>query len=216
RQWEVPPVPLGELPEVRLNGLRLAWTDQFGEHPVTGETQAAIHRLVEDLARAGCEIRHEPFKGFDFTSAFDLFKQLSRVEGPEGPAETSLGQFIGWMQERHALTTAMNRVFETCDALLCPVAMRPAFPHCPPGTPLDVDGRPVRYLRGQLWYTAPFNVTGNPAVALPLARSGNGLPIGLQVVGRRWEEMRLLAIAEGLVEITGPFHKPPGNIPTLF
>jgi amidase len=216
RQWEVPPVGLGTLPEVRFKGLRLAWTTQFGDYPVTRETQAAIQSLVQDLVRTGCEIHHESLEDFDFDGAFELFKQLSRAEGPEDGdgsrdvEEISLRAHAGWMEARHALTTSMNSVLDTCDALLCPVAMRPAFKHCPPGTPIDVDGQPVRYLRAQLWYTAPFNLTGNPAVALPMARSADGLPIGLQVVGRRWDEMRLLAIAARLVEISGPFQKPPG------
>jgi amidase len=210
RQWEVPPVPLGEMLDARLQGLKLAWSDQFGEHPVTSETREAIRVLVGELAGAGCGMRHEALEGVDFGAAFELFKELSRVEGPDGPKQTSLEDYSGWMQARHALTTAMNRALERCDALLCPVAMRPAIRHCPPGTPLEVDGQPVRYLRGQLWYTAPFNITGNPAVALPLTISAEGLPIGLQLVGRRWEEMRLLAIAGQVASITGPFRKPPG------
>lgn len=210
RQWEVPPVPLAELPEVQLKGLKLAWTDQFGEHPVTRETREAIRALVGELRSAGCLLHHEPLEGFDFAGAFELFKQLSGAEGPEGPGETSLQEFTRWMQARHALTTVMDQALCGCDALLCPVAMRPAFRHCPPGTPLEVDGQPVRYLRGQLWYTAPFNITGNPAVALPLTVSEEGLPIGLQVVGRRWDEMRLLAVAGQLEKIAGPFQKPPG------
>jgi amidase len=216
RQLEVPPVPVGELPDLQLKSLRLAWTDQFGEHPVTRETQAAILRLVDNLTRSGCTLRRESLAEFDFAGAFDLFKQLCVAEGPERVEETSLRAYTGWMQARHAFTTAMNRVLETCDALLCPVAMRSAFQHCPSGTPLDVDGQTVRYLRGQLWYTTPFNITGNPAVALPLARSAEGLPIGLQVVGRRWEEMRLLAIAGRLTEITGQFQRPPGKFPSCF
>jgi amidase len=53
-------------------------------------------------------------------------------------------------------------------------------------------------------------LTGHPVVVLPLARSAEGLPIGVQVVGQRWSEMKLLAIAEQLTELTGPFQRPPG------
>ena len=54
------------------------------------------------------------------------------------------------------------------------------------------------------------SLTGHPAVVLPLALSGEGLPIGVQVTGRRWEDMALLNVAEALTEITGPFRRPPG------
>jgi amidase len=59
-------------------------------------------------------------------------------------------------------------------------------------------------------YTAPFNVTGSPVVVLPLTHSEEGLPIGVQVVGRRWHDMKLLAVAKRLAERTAPFRKPPG------
>jgi amidase len=41
----------------------------------------------------------------------------------------------------------------------------------------------------------PFNVTGNPVIVVPLTLSKAGLPIGVQLVGRRWGEARLLAVA---------------------
>ena len=58
--------------------------------------------------------------------------------------------------------------------------------------------------------TTPFNLTGHPVVVLPAARSREGLPDGVQVVGRRWGEMKLLAIAKQLAEVVGPLHRPPG------
>jgi amidase len=63
---------------------------------------------------------------------------------------------------------------------------------------------------GGLHYTAPFNLTGHPAVVIPFTRSHEGLPIGLQIVGRRWDDMRILGIARTLSEVIGPFRPPPG------
>ena len=59
-------------------------------------------------------------------------------------------------------------------------------------------------------YTGLFNLTGNPVVVLPLARTTDGLPIGLQVVGKRWDDMALLDVAEQLTQVTGQFRQPPG------
>ena len=58
-------------------------------------------------------------------------------------------------------------------------------------------------------YTCPFNLTGNPAVVLPLTRSHDGLPIGVQLVAKRWAEPALLALAGRVALITGPFTPPP-------
>jgi amidase len=52
--------------------------------------------------------------------------------------------------------------------------------------------------------------TGHPVVIIPLAKDRNGLPIGVQVMGRRWDDERLLAIAEVLSGVAGGFQRPPG------
>ncbi len=51
------------------------------------------------------------------------------------------------------------------------------------------------------------------ALKEPLKNYSNGhLPIGVQVVGRRWRDMELLAVAEALTEVTGDFQPPPGYV----
>jgi amidase len=73
-----------------------------------------------------------------------------------------------------------------------------------------VDGVTVPYTTAVGSYAAPFNLTGSPAVVLPAGRSADGLPIGVQLVGARWADDRLLAVAERVAEILGPFRAPPG------
>ena len=109
--------------------------------------------------------------------------------------------FTATMTARDALIGALERFLARFDALLCPVTVGPAIPHCPAGTPVQVDDRTVPYWMGGLAYTGPFNVTGHPVVVMPLSRSEEGLPIGVQVVGRRWEEMKLLAVAEAIERV---------------
>ncbi len=209
-QWEVPPVGFGKRPQVDLKELRLAWTDQFGDHPPTRDTRTAVRRLVAELETQGGHLEPARMDGIDFMAVYQLWENFVSVLMSEEAQQMSVREYSQWMQERQAVTTAVNRALEGYDALICPVAMRPAFRHCPPGTPLDIDGTPVAYTRAQIWYTVPFNVAGNPAAALPLGISGEGLPIGVQVVSQRWQEMRLLAVA-GLVDAAaGGFRIPPG------
>jgi amidase len=59
-------------------------------------------------------------------------------------------------------------------------------------------------------HSTVFNYTGHPAVVLPYKLDRDGLPIGLQLVGKRWNESRLLAIAKALSSVTGEFRRPPG------
>lgn len=84
-----------------------------------------------------------------------------------------------------------------------------AFPHCETGSPLRVDGRDVEYWMVSA-HGALFNYTGHPAVVLPYKLGRDGLPIGVQVVGKRWDESRLLATARALSQVTGKFRRPPG------
>jgi amidase len=87
--------------------------------------------------------------------------------------------------------------------------MTSAFPHCEPGSALNVDGQAVDYhmVSG---HAALFNYTGHPAVVLPYAPAAEGLPSGLQLVGKRWGEARLLGIAQAVSAVTGAFQRPPG------
>jgi amidase len=112
--------------------------------------------------------------------------------------------------KRDSLIAVLEHFFSRWDALLCPVTVGPAIPHCPFGTPVAVDSHQVPYFIAGTAYTSLFNLTGHPAVVLPLTHSADGLPIGLQVVGRRWSETQLLDIAGRLALVIGPFKPPPG------
>ena len=76
--------------------------------------------------------------------------------------------------------------------LLCPVCAIPAFRHGE--REWMVEGRKVEYLKA-MTYSQWFNLLGNPAAVVPVGRSPEGLPIGVQVVGRPWEEEVVLAVA---------------------
>jgi amidase len=87
--------------------------------------------------------------------------------------------------------------------------MMTAFPHCEPGTPLRVDDQDVMYWLVNA-HTTVFNYTGHPAVVLPWKLDHAGLPVGVQLAGKRWSDSHLLAIAEALTGVTGAFRRPPG------
>jgi amidase len=97
------------------------------------------------------------------------------------------------------------------DAFLCPVAAVPAFTHRTKGAPIEVDGVKTPYsLAAGAWATL-FNLFEGPSVVLPWTRSGDGLPIGLQLIGPRWKDIETLAVAEQIArEVTGDFRPPPG------
>jgi Asp-tRNA(Asn)/Glu-tRNA(Gln) amidotransferase A subunit family amidase len=90
--------------------------------------------------------------------------------------------------------------------LLCPPAAIPAFRHGERSW--TIDSKTVEYL--DAWsYTEWFNLLGNPAAVVPVSQSPEGLPIGVQVVGRPWEEEHVLSVASALEKEVGPGKRPP-------
>ena len=84
--------------------------------------------------------------------------------------------------------------------LLCPVAPMPAFRHGE--REWTIEGTPSHYL--DAWrYTAWFNLLQNPGVSVPVTSSAEGLPIGVQVVARPWEELTALAVARVIEQSRG-------------
>ena len=90
------------------------------------------------------------------------------------------------MASTEILNAGLDRVFERYDAILTPAAPGEA----PAG--LESTGSPV--------FCTLWTLCGTPAVTLPLLRGSTGLPMGVQLVGKRGDDARLLRTARWLVE----------------
>lgn len=112
------------------------------------------------------------------------------------------------LTERDCFTAQMDEALEPWDAWLTPVAATPAFTHRPAWSAIEIDGRPYPHAVANGAYTMPFNLSGHPAVVIPIGHTQDGLPIGMQVVGKRWREMELLAIAQELDKVINAFRSP--------
>ena len=95
---------------------------------------------------------------------------------------------------------------EVFPILLCPVCAVPGFRHGE--REWTVQGRKVEYLKA-MSYSQWFNLLGNPAAVVPVGRSPEGLPIGVQVVGRPWEEETVLGVSAIIEDACGGFRRPP-------
>jgi amidase len=211
---EVPPVSLKPEDSPPFQGLRIAWTPTFPGVPAADDIRKAIERLATELAHLGSRVEVR-LPDVDFAQQSALLDELVNFittvfqPQPEDVEPLSLGNYLKALDQRDAFILAWEHFFDDWDVLLCPAAMTTAFEHCPTKTPLMVDGERVRYWK-MVSYCGPFNLTGHPAIVLPLAQDRNNLPIGVQIVGRRWGEERLLAIARTLSQVTGGYNRPPG------
>jgi amidase len=121
------------------------------------------------------------------------------------------------LTQREALIGKLDAFFSEWDAWLCPVTCGAAFPHVKLKGNLDslfkvlpVDDQILAYNVWGLTHAPIFNLTGNPVVVIPVGQSQNGLPIGIQVVGKRWRDRGLLGIAQQLSDVVGVWQRPPG------
>ena len=80
----------------------------------------------------------------------------------------------------------------------------------PLGDPIEIEGRSLSADLAEVMPNVIFNFTGHPVVVIPIGRSSDGLPIGVQIVGKRWGEMELLAVAEQIATVTDGYQRPPG------
>jgi amidase len=103
----------------------------------------------------------------------------------------------------------MDRFLSEYHVFLCPVAATPAFEHRRPGKALMVDGARLRYGDALGGYNCPLAVTGVPVATLPIGFTEQGLPIGVQICARRWQDESLLAIAAEMEALGEGFRQPP-------
>jgi aspartyl-tRNA(Asn)/glutamyl-tRNA(Gln) amidotransferase subunit A len=110
----------------------------------------------------------------------------------EASSGLSVVEYLRAVTARQAMVDALRRFFERYDLLLTPTVCLPAFALGVVG-PREVAGRKVTHLGWTLCY--PFNYSGQPAVSVPAGWTASGLPVGLQIVGRRLEDALVLRAA---------------------
>ncbi|MGH9726498.1 MAG: amidase family protein, partial [Candidatus Acidiferrales bacterium] len=108
--------------------------------------------------------------------------------------------------ERDAIRCAFLSRMENFPILISPVCAIPAFRHGEREWRLP--GGRVEYLKA-MSYSQWFNLLGNPAAVVPMGRSPEGLPIGVQIIGRPWEDEAVLAVAARIESAYGGFQRPP-------
>jgi Asp-tRNA(Asn)/Glu-tRNA(Gln) amidotransferase A subunit family amidase len=194
---------------------------------VTPETQMAVRQTAQLLAYSGFEL--EPFRLRNLERVLELwwfffgtvvgelfqgeirgreellspvFRDYLEAAWPAGSKPMSMLQFVGICAARDRERERLLETMREVPILLSPVCAAPAFRHGEGGY---MGG--VRY-RESMRHSQWLNLAGFPGVTVPMARSGEGLPIGVQIIGRPFEDELVLDIAERLEEARGPWSGP--------
>jgi Asp-tRNA(Asn)/Glu-tRNA(Gln) amidotransferase A subunit family amidase len=194
---------------------RIAYFEEDGRTPVTLETRGAVRKAADNLRSAGFEV--EAFRPEGLERARKLWWKFFGVaggmllgpmtRGHESELSPILKEFSSWVatEAPHTAQSLLDawmqrdlvrmKIFEQMEkfpVLLCPVASVPAFRHGE--REWQIEGQNVKYL--DAWsYCEWFNLLGMPAVTVPVASSSEGLPIGVQIAARPWEEELVLSVA---------------------
>jgi len=200
-----------------LKGLKIAYARSFfAGNPITSpEVLAALDASAQAIASLGAEV------GEIDLPAYELFEACGRVilnaeayaiheqdlktrpfaygryayQRIAPGAVLSAADLVQAFRLRAELTALVNgTILKSHDAVLTAAGLTPA-------ALFEVFGRDVTRWLGM--YTIPFNVTGNPALSVPTALSSSGLPLGLQIVGRAFDEVTTLRIGAAYEAVSG-------------
>lgn len=101
--------------------------------------------------------------------------------------------YIGAIAKKKQLETMFNEVMNDLDLLLTPTL--PALPKRIGEEEVKINGKVEPIFNCMVRYTSYFSLTGHPALSMPVGLSKERLPVGVQLVGNKWEEAKLLKIA---------------------
>jgi Asp-tRNA(Asn)/Glu-tRNA(Gln) amidotransferase A subunit family amidase len=211
-----------------LKGCGGAWYTDDGVTPVTEETKQAVRAAAQALRDAGVRVEEQrpPYVDRGYDLWLKLFSRASVVqlraayEGYEAEAgsfvswrlrtadETpppTLDQYIASWMERDRLRSELLDWLDTTPLIIAPVGATPAYDH----DTLKVTVGELTISNFKAFsYAQTFNVFDLPVVTVPVGCSASGLPIGVQVVGRPYEEELVMAAATVVEQAALPRQRP--------
>ena len=135
-----------------------------------------------------------PARSDDYTEA----TRENLLKGQQVPAI----DYLQAQQERRQFSSAIRAVMQRVNGLVLPTIPLPAFPVELSYQDILIDGVVDNSTVGLLRLTMPFNLAGLPAISLPCGFSSDGMPIGLQIAGKPFEEAMILRIAHAYQQLT--------------
>lgn len=227
-----PPCSVPVSPVATLRGLRVHYKPRLGNEHLDVGVAAAIEQTLDTLQHEGAVITRSDGRE-------DWGNELARVT-IRSPLAARMAHFSDAAREamdptlraaiaesesldlravqhaplqRAALYRQTEQVFKEADLLLTPCVSAP-----PPRIghtalePITINGQVAGPMRANWYnYPAPFNLTGHPAISIPVGLTPDGLPTGMQAVAPWFGEQRLVDLAAALEQLQ-PWQMPPDNI----
>ena len=224
-----PPVPVPDYAplDADLGGLRVGWSPTTGV-PVHPEVQRSVAEAAAALGESGLKVEPVEISALTGNNSSAISTVIYTMEARRYSAPTIAGRedeltplfrsrfvdgntftiddYLTAAEEWEELRQAVKDYFTRYDIFLCPTVPVPAFPHGQ--NEFHIEGRDLAG-RHTLRITLPWDLTGSPAISVPFGFSSDGLPIGVQVVGRHFGELKVLQVARKLEAAMPQTRRPP-------
>ena len=233
RDWSAGPAPIRSFLEgigEGLRGRRIAFSPNLGYGSNDPDVEAAVRAAVQVLRELGADVEEIDLGWTDPVDAYHVlwFSGAAKVVEGYGPgaidhidpllaaalqrhAGFSAGDFLDATAVRMKLGREMGQLHERYDLVITPTLPIPAFEA---GCDVPAGSGSADWTS---WtpYTYPFNLTQQPAISVPCGFTAEGLPVGLQLVGPRHSDARVLSAAAAYQNATGWHHSRPRSTSQL-
>lgn len=214
--------------EADLKGVQIGLPVGWLQGPIDPEVQARFGEALIRLQELGARVVEVTLPPAEVMSLVNRLLALAEAGAYHAPhlkgrapeysadvrARLELGQYLLARDYllAHRLRTEMARhlheVMSRVDLLVTPtMPIPPGLIH--QATWTYPDGRTEAVVEAMIRFSAPFSVTGQPAISLPCGFTAGGLPVGLQLIGRPFGEAALLRVAGAFERASGPLFQPP-------
>jgi aspartyl-tRNA(Asn)/glutamyl-tRNA(Gln) amidotransferase subunit A len=203
-----------------VKGLKIAWSPDLGYATVDPQVKEICARAAKEFSKLGAQVEeaHPGFAnpeihvgtifGADALEALSVLGPIDQLIDKLSPLSAAMLFLSGGLKAtdyakamfaKQELTIKLGKFFQTYDLLLTPTLPTPPLP-------VDFDD-PIGFLK---WanFTFPFNLTGQPAASVPAGWT-EGLPVGLQIVGKPYDEITVLRAAAAFEEAHPWAHRKP-------
>ncbi len=215
---------------VRMEDIRIGWPENYYISGVDPEVKKAVQEAARFAEQLGARVSHVRVPDIDALNAVGrviLLAEASALYEPYWPRRGDFGSdvlalldqgrqvpapdYVNAQRLRRSLLKEFHALFRQIDCLFTPTT--PITAPRIGQRQVDLDGQMVDTRLAATRFVRGFNVVGFPALSLPCAISAQGLPIGLQMIARPWEEALLLSLGEALEHHLAPrFDTRPGDV----
>jgi amidase len=210
RDTGIPPMPWRTASVPEIADLKIAWSTL--DVPLDVPVQSVLDTCIRALSDQGAQVEqclpnlHLP----GHVQVVDqLFFQMVTAfqDGADGQAPPTLADYLFALDRRADLITAWDAFFQVWDLFVCPIHLLAAPAHDMVNPMTLANGREVTYEEQALPQVLAA-ASGHPSIVIPAGQDDHGMPIGIQLIGRRWDDERLIAMTKAISHLVGGYRQP--------